>query len=69
MVCCQLIHLFVSFVTNFNLAFGFLGGKEVVAAGVSNLGIYDRKYLGFLVRIILMDHHLCRELGFVVDSK
>lgn len=25
------------------LAFGFLGGKEVKAAGVGNLGLHDRK--------------------------
>jgi len=26
------------------LAFGFLGGKEVKAAGVGNLGLHDREY-------------------------
>ena len=38
------------------LAFGFLGGKEVAAAGVANLGIHDRKTFS-IIPIFIAECH------------
>ena len=69
----DLPHTFFTYLSHFNQAFGFLPGKEVLAAGITNAGIRDRtlvplvtkkkKEVGIKILTLIYFRTLCLGMG------